>query len=128
MIQYKHLGQYIPHIMKYQIITQLPSDIHLKLVNLSIKSSEIRKAVLTILGSHAICHFKAATSQNFTLAPHTHTLSSIPIGCHGPKTKFSVCSLVLKFSDSLYIHCDYLLFHIFAFINLTCFLSIIITR
>ena len=91
------------------------------------KSSEIQKAVLTIWRSHDICHFKAATSQNFALALPTHTLSIIPIGCHAPTTNFSVCSLVLKFNDSLYIHRDYLSFHIFAFINLTCFSSIKIT-
>ena len=73
MIQHKCLGQYIPHIMKYQIITHLPNDIHLKISKIIDKSSEIQKAALTIMGSHDICHFKAATSQNFTLAPPAHT-------------------------------------------------------
>ena len=48
-------------------------------------------------------------------------LPSIPIGCHAPPTDFSACSLALEFCGSLYIHSAYLLFPIFAFINLTCF-------
>ena len=40
-IQHQNLGQYIPHIMDYQIITQLPSDIHLKSVKFINKSSKI---------------------------------------------------------------------------------------
>ena len=75
------------------------------------KSSKIWKAVLTISNHHDICHFKAAMS-NFTLAPPMHTLSRIPICCHAPTTHFPACSLVLKFSNSLGIHHDYLLFNI----------------
>ena len=51
---------------------------------------------------------------------HIH-FSSIPIGCHVAPTNLSAWSLVLEFCGSLYIHSNYLLFHIFAFINLTCF-------
>ena len=86
----------------------------------------MRKAVLIISNCHKICHFKAAMS-NFTLAPPMHTLSRIPIGCHAPTINFPACSLVLKFSDSLGIHHDYLLFNIFAFINLPYFSPITIT-
>ena len=39
----KSLGQYIPNIIEYQIITQLPSDIHLKSVNLSINLAKYEK-------------------------------------------------------------------------------------
>ena len=37
------LGQYIPNIKEYQIITQLPSDIHLNSVNLSINLAKYKK-------------------------------------------------------------------------------------
>ena len=39
----KSLGQYIPNIIEYQIITQLPSDIHLKSVHLSINLAKYEK-------------------------------------------------------------------------------------
>ena len=112
--------QYIPYIMEYQIITQSTSDNPFKSVKLSIIRL-IQKAVLTIPSCHHDCLFKATNITKFFLhTAHTHLLS-IPIGCHVPLTNFSACSLVLQFSNSLYIHRDYLLFHIFAFINLTCF-------
>ena len=113
------LCQYTPYIMKYQGTTWLASDIHLNQSYLSI-IRQIQKAVLTTTGGHHDCLFKAATSQNLPQHCPTH-FSSIPIGCHVPPTNFSACSLVLKFSNSLYIHCDYLLFHFFAFINHTWF-------
>ena len=76
------------------------------------KSSAIWKVVLTIPRCHHDCLFKATNVTKFFLCTaHTH-FSSIPIGCHVPLTDFSACSLVLEFSDSLYIHHDYLLFHI----------------
>ena len=37
------LGQYIPNIIEYQIITHLPSDIHLKSINLSINLAKYKK-------------------------------------------------------------------------------------
>ena len=43
MIQHKNLGQYIPHIMQHQIITQLTSNIHFKSVNLSINLVKYEK-------------------------------------------------------------------------------------
>ena len=42
-IQHQNLDQYIPHIMEYRIITQLPSDIHLKSVNLLINLAQYEK-------------------------------------------------------------------------------------
>ena len=115
------LCQYISYIIKYQIITWLTSDIHLNQSNLSIiwqntKSSTHHGRMpsrLPLQGCN-IMKFYLSTA-------HTH-FSSIPIGCHVAPTNFSACSLVLEFCSSLYIHSDYLLFHIFAFINLTCFL------
>ena len=127
MIQHKKLGQFILHIIKYPIITQLTSNIHFKSVKLLLNLVKYEKQYSPLGEAMISVTFKAATSQNFTLTPSTHTLSSIPIGCHAPKTNFSACSLILEFNDSLYIHCDYLLFHIFAFTNLTCFSLIIIT-
>ena len=89
------------------------------------KSSKIWKAVLTISNCHDICHFKAAMS-NFTLAPPMHTLSRIPIGCHAPMTAFPACSLGPRIQQFI-IHHNYLLFNIFAFINLPYFSPITIT-
>ena len=113
------LGQYIPNIIKYQIITQLSGDIHLKSINLLINPAKYKKQY-----SPSCATIIAVTSrpqhQTFTLAPPTHTLSSFPIGCHAPTTNFPACSLVLEFSNSLSIHHDYLLFNIFVLISLTC--------
>ena len=57
----------------------------------------------------------------FYLSP-THTpFSGTVIGCHVPSTHFSACWLALKLCNSLYIHHNHLIFHISAFISLTCF-------
>ena len=121
------LGQYIPNIIKHQTVTQLTSNIHFKSVNLSIILVKYEKQYSPSLAA-IISVTSRQQCQNFTLAPPTHTLSSIPIGCHAPMTNFPACSLVPKFSDSLGIHCNYLLFHIFAFINLKCFSSITVIQ
>ena len=110
--QYQNLGQYIPYTLENQIITQLPSDIHLKSVKLSINLAQYKKQYSPSQDAIMTASSRPQTSQNFSLCTaHTH-FSSISIGCHVPPTNFSACSLVLKFSDSLYIHCNYLFFHI----------------
>ena len=111
---------------KAQIVTRLTSNIHFKSVNLLINLVKYKKQY-----SPSLVAMISVTSrpqcQNFTLDAPTHTIPSIPIGCHAPTTDFPACSLVFVFSDSLGIYHDYLLFHIFAFINLKCFSSITIT-
>ena len=114
--------------MEYQIITQLPSDIHLKSVKLLINLAQYKKQYSPSQDAITTASSRPQTSQNFSLCTaHTH-FSSILIDCHVPLTDFSACSLVLEFSNSLYIHHNYLLFHILTFINLTCFSTTKITR
>ena len=93
---------------------------HMDKCQKSIKKRRIWKAVLTILASHDDYLVKAATSQNFILAPPTHPFSGTIIGCHVPSTHFPACSLALQLHNSLYIHHNLLIFNIFAFITLRC--------
>ena len=78
----KKLCQYTPYIMKYQITTQLASDIHLKWSYLSI-IRQIWKAVLTTTGGQHDYLIKATTSQNFTfLAFPLVVMHHQPISLH----------------------------------------------
>ena len=81
--QYQNLGQYIPYTLEYQIITQLPSDIHLKLVKLSINLAQYEKQYSPEMPSRLPlqghkCH------KIFPFALPTHTFLAFPLVamCH----------------------------------------------
>ena len=71
--QYQNLGQYIPYTLEYQIITQLPSDIHLKSVKLSINLVQYKKQYSPSQDAITTASSRLQTSQNFPLH-HPHTL------------------------------------------------------
>ena len=73
------LGQYIPYILEHQIITQLPSDTHLKSVKLSINPVQYEKQYSPSRVAITTASSRLQTSQNFFLCTAQHTFLAFPL-------------------------------------------------